>query len=74
MTPFSDAHLAQLSAEDSGRYSFGAQKIVLTRVHLTRRGRRLVSRQLCRANPNPLELLVGAKTDSWLVQAHEDQR
>ena len=26
-TQFNDAHLAHLSAEDSGRYSFGAQKI-----------------------------------------------
>ena len=26
---------------------------------------------LCQANPNPLELLFGAKADSWLVQLNE---
>ena len=29
---------------------------------------------LCRPNPNPLELLVGVKADSWLVKADENQR
>ena len=66
MTPFSDAHLAQLSAEDSGRYSFGAQKIVLTRVHLTRRGRRLVSRQLLSGESEPLRI-AGWREDGFVV-------
>ena len=35
--------LAQLSAEDSGRYSSCAQKLVFIRVHLSRRSGRLVS-------------------------------
>jgi hypothetical protein len=26
------------------------------------------------ANPNPLELLVGAKADSWLVKGDENER
>ena len=55
-TQFNDAHLAQLSAEDSGRYSSGAQKISVHSVHVSRRNRRLVSLQLCRANPNPLRI------------------
>ena len=50
------------------------EKSVLTRVHLSRRSWRLVSLWLCRANPNPFELMVGATANSWLVQANENER
>jgi hypothetical protein len=39
----SEPNLTQLSAEDSGRYSCCAQKLVFIRVHLSRRSRRLGS-------------------------------
>jgi len=64
-----------LSAEDSGRYNSGAaDKILFIRVHLSRRSRRLASSSYVERIRNSLELLVGAKADSWLVGAHEYQR
>ena len=62
----SEPNLAQLSAEDSGRYSSPKQKLVFTVAGGLSRS------SLSRANPNPLELLVGAKADSWLVEADEN--
>jgi hypothetical protein len=56
-------NLAQLSAEDSGRYSSPNQKLVFTVAGGLSRS------SLSRANPNPLELLVGAKADSRLVES-----
>jgi hypothetical protein len=64
----SEPNLAQLSAEDSGRYSSPKQKLVFTVAGGLSRS------SLSRANPNPLELLVGAKADSWLVEGDENQR
>jgi len=64
----SEPNLAQLSAEDSGRYSSPKQKLAFTVASGLSRS------SLSRANPNPLELLVGAKADSWLVEADENER
>ena len=47
----SEPNLAQLSAEDSGRYSSPKQKLVFTVAGGLSRS------SLSRANPNPLELL-----------------
>ena len=57
-----------LSAEDSGRYSSPKQKLAFTVAGGLSRS------SLSRASPNPLELLVGAKADSWLVEANENER